>query len=46
LLDAQALADLTQVVNQRMRYYNARRRHSALGNQAPLAYLASRFSQS
>jgi putative transposase len=46
LLDAQTFADLTQVVNQRMRYYNARRRHSALGNQAPLAFLASRFPHS
>ena len=46
LLDAQTFADLAHVVNQRMRYYNSRRRHSALGNQAPLAYLASLFPQS
>lgn len=46
VLDAQTFADLTQVVNQRMRYYNGRRRHSALGNQAPLVYLASLFPPS
>lgn len=46
LLDAQTPADLTAVVNQRMRYYNGRRRHSALGNQAPLAFLASLFPPS
>lgn len=40
LLDAQSLADLTRVVNQRMAYYNGRRRHSALENQAPLTFLA------
>jgi putative transposase len=40
-LDARTLADLQRVVAQRMTYYNARRRHSALGNQAPLTYLAS-----
>jgi putative transposase len=41
LLDATSLADLVRVVGQRIRYYNGRRRHSALGNQAPLAWLAS-----
>lgn len=45
LLDAQSLADLARVVNQRMAYYNGRRRHSALGNQAPLAFLASQTPQ-
>lgn len=40
-LDAQTLADLQRIVAQRMAYYNGRRRHSALGNQAPLTYLAS-----
>lgn len=40
LLDAQSLADLTRVVDQRMTHYNGRRRHSALGNQAPLTFLA------
>jgi len=41
LLDATSLADLVRVVGQRITYYNRRRRHSALGNQAPLAWLAS-----
>lgn len=40
LLDAPTLADLVHLVNQRMAYYNARRRHSSLGNQAPLTVLA------
>lgn len=40
-LDAQTPVDLTRVVAQRMAYYNGRRRHSSLGNQAPLVYLAS-----
>ena len=42
-LDAPTLADLERVVAQRMRYYNGRRRHSSLGNQAPLYYLASLY---
>jgi transposase InsO family protein len=41
LVDAADLADLARVVGQRITYYNHRRRHSALGNQAPLVYLAS-----
>ena len=41
LLDALTLADLERVVAQRMAYYNGRRRHSSLGNQAPLSFLAS-----
>ncbi len=40
-LDALTLADLERVVAQRMAYYNGRRRHSSLGNQAPLSFLAS-----
>ncbi len=40
-LDARTLTDLTRTVAQRMAYYNGRRRHSSLGNQAPLVYLAS-----
>jgi hypothetical protein len=40
-LDALTLADLERVVAQRLRYSNGRRRHSSLGNQAPLRYLAS-----
>ncbi len=41
LLDAASLADLERIVGERIDYYNRRRRHSALGNRAPLAYLAS-----
>ena len=41
LLDATSFAELERVVGQRIDYYNRRRRHSALGNQAPLVYLAS-----
>jgi transposase InsO family protein len=40
LLDAASLADLERVVGERIGYYNRRRRHSALGNQAPLVFLA------
>ncbi len=40
-LDALTLADLERVVAQRMAYYNGWRRHSSLGNQAPLRFLAS-----
>ena len=32
-------ADLKKVVDQRLRYYNHVRRHSALGNKAPIRYL-------
>ncbi len=45
LLDAPTLADLARIVNQRMAYYNGRRRHSALGNQAPLAFVARLTTQ-
>jgi len=41
LVEAVDLVELERVVGQRIEYYNRRRRHSALGNQAPLAYLAS-----
>jgi putative transposase len=36
--DARSLEELHGVVAQRMRHYNRRRRHSALGNVAPLVY--------
>jgi len=39
-LDALTLADLERIVAQRMAYYNGRRRHSSLGNQAPLRSLS------
>ena len=40
-LDALTRADLERIVAQRMAHYNGRRRHSSLGNQAPLRFLAS-----
>ncbi|MBI2537697.1 MAG: transposase [Gemmatimonadetes bacterium] len=40
-LDALTFADLERLVDQRITYYNGRRRHSSLGNQAPLTFLAS-----
>lgn len=41
LVEAESFAELERVVGQRITYYNHRRRHSALGNLAPLTYLAS-----
>lgn len=41
LRDASTLAELVQIVRWRIGYYNARRRHSALHNRAPLTYLAN-----
>jgi len=38
-LDAQNLAELVAVVDERMRYYNMERRHSTIGYQAPLTYI-------
>jgi len=38
-LDAQSLAELTAVVDRRMRYYNTKRRHSSIGYQSPVAYI-------
>lgn len=40
-LEAATLAELAPLVDQQMRYYNRERRHSAIGNQPPLAYLES-----
>lgn len=38
-LDAQDIESVKKVVANRMRYYNRERRHSALGNVAPLVYV-------
>lgn len=38
-LDAENLEELERVVNEQMMYYNTDRRHSSLGNVAPLTYL-------
>lgn len=40
-LEAATLAELCRLVDQQMRYYNRERRHSAVGNQPPFAYLES-----
>lgn len=45
LVEATSLAELERIVGQRIAYYNRRRRHSALGNLAPLIYLAGRKSR-
>lgn len=37
-LDAQTIEELVDVVRERIRYYNWKRRHSSLGNQAPRRY--------
>jgi len=44
-LDAPSLADLRRLVAQRITYYNGRRRHSSLGNRAPLVYLSGLLPQ-
>jgi putative transposase len=41
LLDAQTLEELRVAVGERMDYYNTRRRHSSIGYQAPILYIAS-----
>lgn len=40
-LDAQSLAELAEVVDERMQYYNSQRRHSAIDYQSPLTYIKS-----
>jgi putative transposase len=45
-LEAQTVPELGQVVAARMRYYNARRRHSTIGYVAPLTYLERLLSAS
>jgi transposase InsO family protein len=41
LLDADSPADLRHIASRRIDHYNRRRRHSSLGNQAPLTYFHS-----
>jgi putative transposase len=38
-LDTQSLDELVAVVDERMRYYNAERRHSSIGYLAPVVYI-------
>jgi putative transposase len=44
--DAHILDDLYRVIVKRARYYNYERRHSSLGNQAPMKYLQSLMRKS
>ncbi len=44
-LDAPTLTDLRRLVAQRITYDTGRRRHSSLGNQAPLGYLSGLHPQ-
>lgn len=44
-LDAPTLADLRRLVARRITYYNGRRRHSSLGNRAPLVHLSGLLPQ-
>jgi transposase InsO family protein len=46
LLEAQTLADLKEVVGQRMDYYNTERRHSSIGYVPPLTYIRRARSES
>lgn len=43
--ECQSLEELKEVVREQMVYYNTKRRHSSLGNLAPLTYLKKRQKQ-
>jgi len=45
-LDASNLTELLSVLSQRLTYYNNQRRHSSLGNVAPMRHARSLFSKS
>jgi transposase InsO family protein len=38
-LDAQSIAELAEIVDQRMQYYNADRLHSSIGYLSPLNFI-------
>lgn len=44
-VEAQTLAELSQIVDKRMAYYNAERRHSSIGYVPPLTYIQQRRSR-
>jgi len=46
LLDAQTLEELQLVVRERMAYHNGERRHSTIGYQAPVEYIATQWQWS
>lgn len=41
IVEAQTLPELDTVIDERFHYYNRRRRHSQIGNQPPVTYLAN-----
>jgi transposase InsO family protein len=41
IVEAQTLPDLEDVIDERFHYYNRRRRHTQIGNQPPMNYLAN-----
>jgi transposase InsO family protein len=41
IVEAQTLQDLEDVIDERFRYYNRRRRHTQIGDQPPMNYLAN-----
>ena len=43
--EAESLEELTKIINDRMKYYNEERRHSALGNQAPIDWLKENWNK-
>jgi len=45
IVEAQTLPELDAVIDGRFRYYNRRRRHSQIGNQPPVTYLANLMDQ-
>ncbi len=45
LLDAGSLDELKAVVEARIWYYNQERRHSSLGNRAPLAFIEDLYRE-
>jgi putative transposase len=45
IVEAQTLPELEGVIDGRFRYYNRKRRHSQIGNQPPVTYLANLMDQ-
>jgi transposase InsO family protein len=45
IVETQTLPELGAVIDDRFRYYNRRRRHSQIGNQPPVTYLANVLDQ-
>jgi len=45
IVEAQTLPELDDVIDEHFRYYNRRRRHSQIGNQPPVTFLANLMDQ-